>query len=198
MQLAAWQQFVVWQRNIQQCDQRTAQLLQVNGFELFSAHLLFSLSLFPSPVPSVSPFPPPCLISSFHFLLIYSIPPYLPCAQSVKPLFQNFSSLGRADCKHGNLVAESGATTPLKRQEQQETQKYSCKQEYPPKHLNPQDGSCLDIWGGRNRAGAQQATKKQKQQHLQWTENMISINSYIIKLTIIEKLYSLFKFEKFS
>lgn len=38
-------EFVLWQRNVQHCDQRTAWLLKESGFELFSTHLLFSLSL---------------------------------------------------------------------------------------------------------------------------------------------------------
>lgn len=44
-----------------------------------------------------------------------------------------------ADWKHGNSAAQSEATTPLKKQEQQ-TREYSCSREYPPKCLNPQNG----------------------------------------------------------
>lgn len=73
MQLAVWQQFVTWRRNIQLCDQRTAQHLKESDFELFSTHLCFNLSLFSS-----------------HFFCLF-----LSCSYSslLLPLFINLLSL---------------------------------------------------------------------------------------------------------
>lgn len=104
MQLAVWQQFVTWRRNIQWCDQRTAQHLKESSSELFSTHLLFSLSLSPFPVSSLSSFLAPFLISSFPFLLISPILSHLPCVHSVKPLFYIFSSLLRANPNMGTQL----------------------------------------------------------------------------------------------